>query len=239
MTNPVAQHTSQTQAARAAAEIELVRSAKAATSGTSTDFRSLLASSLSESRHDPLARNKRSSATGAYQFTERTWLDLVRRHGAELGMGDAAAKITVKDGAPTVANATQRATILALRGNSDLAGSLAARYFDENRAALGKSLGRKPSENEVRMAYLLGASGAGHLLKAAQDHPGVGVDKIVPGAVRANPTLFRNPGGAVKTAGEAVASLDRHFTAALQRVGAAASPQLSLLLANEVVGETA
>jgi hypothetical protein len=239
MTNPVARHTPRTLAASAAAQSELVRSAKAASSGTSTDFRSLLASSLSESRHDPLARNKRSSATGAYQFTERTWLDLVRRHGAELGIGDVAAKITVKDGAPTVANPTDRATILALRGNSDLAGGLAARYFDENRAALGKSLGRKPSENEVRMAYLLGAGGAGHLIKAAQARPGVGADTIVPGAVRANPTLFRDPGGAVKSAGEAVASLDRHFTAALQRVGAAASPQLSFVLANEVGGESA
>jgi hypothetical protein len=238
MTKPVVQLPTAVPTSRTAAQTELVRSAKAASSGTSTDFRSLLASSLSESRHDPLARNQRSSATGAYQFTERTWLDLVRRHGAGLGIGDAAAKITVKDGAPVVADAGDRATILALRGNSDLAGSLAARYFDENRAALGKSLGRKPSENEVRMAYLLGASGAGHLLKAAKDHPGVGVDKIVPGAVRANPTLFRNPGGAVKTAREAVASLDRHFTSALQRATSASGPRLSLLLGNEI-GETA
>ena len=56
--------------------------AKAAAAGTKTDFKSLLASSLSESRHDPTARNKRSTAAGAFQFTERTWLSLVQRHGA-------------------------------------------------------------------------------------------------------------------------------------------------------------
>jgi hypothetical protein len=239
MTKSVVHHAAQIQAARAPNQADLVRSAKAASSGTSTDFRSLLASSLSESHHNQHARNKRSSAAGAYQFTERTWLDLVRRHGAELGFGDAAAKITVKDGVPTVAEPGDRAVILALRSDSDLAGALAARYFDENRAALGKSLGRKPSENEVRMAYLLGASGASHLLKAAKEHPGIGADKIVPGAVRANPTLFRNPGGAVKTASEAVASLNHHFTAAMQRASSAARPQLSFLLANEVAGETA
>jgi hypothetical protein len=238
MTKPVTQHTIDLRAAPASAQSELVRSAKAASSGTSTDFRSLLASSLSESNHNAQARNKRSSATGAYQFTERTWLDLVRRHGAELGVGDAAAKITVKNGAPSVANPADRTAILALRSDSNLAGSLAARYFDENRTALGKSLGRKPSENEVRMAFLLGASGASHLLKAAQSEPGVAVDKIVPGAVRANPSLFRNPGGAVKTASEAVVSLDQHFTAALHRASTAAGSQLSsLLVANEVVGE--
>jgi hypothetical protein len=235
MTKPVTQHMTDLRTAHAAAQTELVRSAKAATSGTSTDFRSLLASSLSESNHNSQARNKRSSATGAYQFTERTWLDLVRRHGAELGVGDAASKITVKNGAPTVADPTDRASILALRGNSDLAGSLAARYFDENRAALGKSLSRKPSENEVRMAYLLGASGASHLLKAAQSQPSVAADKIVPGAVRANPSLFHNHNGTVKTAGEAVASLNQHFTTALHRASnSAGAPQLSMLLANEV-----
>jgi hypothetical protein len=239
MTKPVSPHSTEITAAGASAQSALVRSAKAASSGTATDFRSLLASSLSESRHDPLARNKRSTATGAYQFTERTWLDLVRRHGAELGVGDVAAQITVKNGTPTVADAGGRAAILALRSDSDLAGSLAARYFDENRSALGKSLGRRPSENEVRMAYLLGASGAAHLLKAAKDHPGIGSDKIVPGAVHANPTLFHNSAGAVKTAGEAVASLDRHFTTVLQRAITAAGPQLSFLLANEVAGETA
>jgi hypothetical protein len=222
-------------AAAAQLPVGVERAARNAASGTKTDFKSLLASSLSESRHNPLAHNKRSSAAGAYQFTERTWLDLVRRHGAELGVGDAASKITVKNGAPTVADPTDRASILALRGNSDLAGSLAARYFDENRAALGKSLSRKPSENEVRMAYLLGASGASHLLKAAQSQPRVAADKIVPGAVRANPSLFHNHDGTVKTAGEAVASLNQHFTTALHRASnAAGAPQLSMLLANEV-----
>lgn len=197
---------------------EVVRTAKTSAEGTSTDFRSLLASSLTESHHDPMAHNKRSSATGAFQFTERTWLDLVRRHGAELGEADAAAKITVEDGKPTVANPADRAAILALRSNSALAGSLAARYSDENRAHLGKILGHAPTENQVRMAYLLGASGAARLLKAASSEPNVTVDKLLPAAVRSNPTLFLQPGGGVKTASEAVASLERHFDNALHRV---------------------
>ena len=62
-----------------------VRLAKEASAGTGTDFRALLASSLQESHYQSTARNARSSAAGAYQFTERTWLDLMRRHGPELG----------------------------------------------------------------------------------------------------------------------------------------------------------
>src|SRR3954447_11300569 len=86
------------------------RAARNAAAGTKTDFKTLLASSLSESRHDPQAHNRRSSATGAFQFTERTWLDLVRRHGAALGQGDAAAKITVTNGKPGVADPADRAS---------------------------------------------------------------------------------------------------------------------------------
>ncbi len=197
------------------------RAAREAASGTKTDFKSLLASSLSESRHDPTAQNKRSSATGAFQFTERTWLDLVRRYGASLGQGDAAAKITVTNGKPSVTDPADRSAILALRSDSKFAGALAARYSDENRTALGKNLGRKVSENEVRIAYLLGATGAGRLLRAAQTQPGIAVDKIVPAAVRSNPTLFRQPNGTAKTASEAVASLTRHFDGEMTRIKSA------------------
>jgi hypothetical protein len=214
-------------AAAAQLPIGVERAARNAASGTKTDFKSLLASSLSESRHNPLAQNKRSSATGAYQFTERTWLDLVRRYGASLGQGDAAAKVTVKDGKPSVADPADRASILALRSDSTLAGALAARYSDENRAALGKSLGRKVNENEVRIAYLLGATGASRLLRAAHDHPGLGVDKVVPAAVRSNPGLFHQPNGAVKTAGEAVASLVRHFDGEMRQVKSAVGTRVS------------
>jgi len=206
---------------------DTVRVAKAATVGTKTDFKALLASSLQESHLDAGARNKHSSATGAYQFTERTWLDLMRRHGAALGQADLAARITLKDGEPIVADAGKRADILALRSDNALAGALAARYFEENRASLGHSLGRKPSDNEVRMAYLLGAHGATRLIKAAQTHPDLGADKVIGSAVRHNPGLFHNHDGTVTTARQAVASLNRHFEAAMARVKGALGREYS------------
>jgi hypothetical protein len=207
---------------------DTVRAAKEATSGTKTDFRSLLASSLQESHLDTTAKNKHSSATGAYQFTERTWLDLMRRHGAELGQADAAAEVTVKDGKPFVAGAEARENILALRSDASLAGGMAARYFEENRTSLGHSLGRKPSDNEVRMAYFLGAHGATRLIKAAHNHPDISADKIVASAVKHNPSLFHNRDGSVATAREAVASLNRHFDATMAKVKGALGRELSL-----------
>jgi hypothetical protein len=223
MSKPISHHT----APRLTLPEDAVRIAKASATGTKTDFKSLLASSLSESHHDPAARNKRSTAAGAYQFTERTWLSLLHRHGAQLGQAAAAAKITVEAGKPSVADPADRAALLALRSNTELAGSLAARYSDENRASLTRILGRKPSDNDVRIAYLLGASGAGRLLKAASAQPETPADKLVPAAVHSNPGLFLNAGGGVKTASEAVASLERHFNAALSRVNAAIGTKVS------------
>jgi len=214
---------------------DAVRTAKAAAAGTKTDFKSLLASSLSESRHDPNAHNKRSSAAGAYQFTERTWLALLHKYGGSLGQADAAGKIDIVAGKPTVADPADRTALLALRSDTQLAGSLAARYSDENRSYLAKALGRKPSENEVRIAYLLGANGATRLLKAASTAPDTAVDKLIPAAVRSNPGLFRDAGGGVKTAQQAVASLERHFDAALNRVkSAVGSTKLSEALPAEL-----
>jgi hypothetical protein len=204
-----------------------VSTAKAAAAGTKTDFKSLLASALSESRHNPNAHNTRSSAAGAFQFTERTWLGLLRKYGGSLGQADAAAKIAMVDGKPTVADPADRTALLALRSDTGLAGSLAARYSDENRTYLAKSLGRKPSENEVRMAYLLGGRGASRLLKAASTEPDITVDKLIPAAVHSNPGLFRAAGGGVKTAQQAVASLEHHFDAALGRVNAAVGTKVS------------
>ncbi len=79
----------------------------------------------------------------------------------------------------------------------------------------------------MRIAYLLGATGASRLLRAAHDHPAIGVDKVVPSAVRSNPGLFRQPNGAVKTAGEAVASLVRHFDGEMRQVKSAVGTRVS------------
>jgi hypothetical protein len=207
-----------------------VRLAKEAAAGTGTDFRALLASSLQESHYAPTARNSRSSAAGAYQFTERTWLDLMRRHGGELGQANLAAQISVKNGAPHVTDPGTRASILGLRSDTGLAGAMAAHYFEENRASLAHSLGRKPNADEVQMAYLLGPSGASRLINAAASHPGIAADKIVPAAVRHNPGLFREHGGKVKTAQEAVASLGRHFEAGRKSVEGAIGAHVSMLL---------
>ncbi len=79
----------------------------------------------------------------------------------------------------------------------------------------------------MRIAYLLGATGASRLLRAAHDHPGLAVDKVVPSAVRSNPGLFHQANGSVKTAGEAVASLVRHFDGEMRQVKSVVGTRVS------------
>ncbi len=214
-TRPAVAHAA-AQQARAAAFAATVRDAA---KGTGADFATILTKAAGESRFNPTAKNPKSTATGAFQFIERTWLDMVRRHGDSVGLGAEAAQIGVDaKGKPTVADPAARKAILDLRKDPRISATMAQRYAEENRQALRKSLHRDPSQNEVAMAFLLGASGAGRLLRTAQSDPDTPADQIIPGAVAANPTLFKKSDGTVRTAAEARDFLDRRFTAERQKV---------------------
>lgn len=68
---------------------------------------------IAESNGDPNAKNKRSSATGAAQFLDDTWLEAVRRHRRDLIQG------------------RSDKGVLDLRGNAELTRDIAARLVEE------------------------------------------------------------------------------------------------------------
>src|ERR1700741_2386764 len=87
-----------------------------ASANTGVDFAFLMAQAAKESGFNPDAKSKASSASGLYQFVEQTWLSVVRKHGAEYGLGDMADKIKVgQDGKLQVADQALRKQILDLR----------------------------------------------------------------------------------------------------------------------------
>jgi hypothetical protein len=169
-------------------------------------FQTLLAQASQESGLDVKARNPRSTATGPFQFIERTWLDMVRRHGAAYGLGDLAQAVTVKDGRPVVKDPETRKAILALREDPHLSAGMAARYLAEGRDALSRRLGRPVSETESRIAYVMGATGAARLIHAAERTPDRSAADLLPAAAKANRPLFYE-GRRELTAREAVARL--------------------------------
>jgi hypothetical protein len=117
-----------------------------------------------------------SSAVGIGQFTEGTWLDMIKRH------------------APEVAAGRSDKEVLALRTDprfSDLAINMVGKFRDENRTAL-KAAGVRDDSPAVYLAHFLGAGDAVKVLKAGGDAPLVGL--VQQRSIEANQGIFtRNP----------------------------------------------
>ncbi|AWB08304.1 lytic transglycosylase domain-containing protein (plasmid) [Azospirillum humicireducens] len=175
-------------------------------------FTAILAQATQESGLDSAAKNSRSSAAGPFQFLESTWLDLFRRHGAAYGQGDLASQIQVRNGVSSVKDPAVRRQILELRHDVDLSAGMAARYLAEGRDALEKRLGRRASESESRMAYVLGSGGAAKLIRAAESTPGAVAADLLPSAAKANHNLFHDrSSGRALSAAETVSRLTRRM----------------------------
>lgn len=161
---------------------------------TGVPFDYLLAQANSESRLDPNATSTRSSAMGLYQFTAGTWLEMVKKHGAEHGLGDYADAITKgTDGRWTVNDAQVKKEILEMRKDSRISALMAGEYAADNGKVLESKLGRKASPHDLYLAHFLGAGGAIKVLREV----GAGDDTataagILPEAAKANPEVFHH-----------------------------------------------
>lgn len=98
-----------------------------------------------ESGGNPNAKNPNSSASGLYQFTNKTWNNMVMRYGKQTGIG------------------------LGDKNNPQAQATMAALLAKDNIASLQASLGRTPTKGELYMAHVLGANGAQKLIKANPD----------------------------------------------------------------------
>ncbi len=154
-------------------------------------FAYLMTKASTESSFNPNAQARTSSASGLYQFIERTWLDMVDKHGAEYGLGDYANAITRKaDGTPTVANSAVRKQILDLRKDPRISALMAAEYAGENKQYLESRLNREVTDTDLYLAHFLGAGGATRFLKALEANPSARAASVLPDAAAANKGVF-------------------------------------------------
>ncbi len=164
---------------------------------TGVDFDYLLAQARVESGLDPDAAAPTSSARGLYQFTAGTWLDTVRKHGAEHGLGWAAEAL--KAGA----DPATRAAILDLRRDAGASAAMAAALASDNAKSLERRLGHAANATELYLAHFLGAGGAARFLEARAANPdGAASGAVLPAAARANAAVFTGKGGRARTLGE-------------------------------------
>ncbi len=162
-----------------------------ASSKTGVDFDYLLGQAKIESGLNARARSGTSSATGLYQFVEQSWLAVVKKHGAEHGLGWAADSIgQTAGGRFSVSDGATRSAILALRNDPDVASLMAAEHASDNKSALEGSLGRDANGTDLYMAHFLGIGGAKKFLSAMASNPGASAASLFPQAAGANRSIF-------------------------------------------------
>ncbi len=184
----------------AAAAGAVVESAvRLAASRTGIDFGYLIAQARLESGLNPQAQSRSSSAAGLYQFTNATWLETVRKHGAAHGLEWAASAL--KGGAAALSSDT-RAAILALRQDAQAAALMAAEFAADNRDALEAKLGHAVGSTELYLAHFLGSSGAARFLKANDSNAATSAAAVAPSAARANRSIFYASDGRARSVGE-------------------------------------
>jgi hypothetical protein len=154
-----------------------------AADATGVNFSLLVETARRESALNPNARAGTSTATGLFQFIESTWLDMVRRHGADHGLG--AEATALQNGA----NAQTRRDILALRSDPEISARMAGELARENATTLEARLGRSPNAGELYAAHVMGPNGAVRLIEAAQQGAPNAVS-LFPREAAANRGLF-------------------------------------------------
>jgi hypothetical protein len=189
-----------------------------ASAQSGVSFQYLLAKAAQESGFKTDAEAKTSTATGLFQFTRGTWLDVFKRHGAEHGFGELAERIIAGPGGRlTVFDKATERKILALREDPEASALFAAAYARDNASALSQSLNRELDAADLYLAHFLGPTGANQMLAAENSAPNVYAAHVVPEAARANRSVFFAESGAPRTVRDVLALIRGRFDTQMDR----------------------
>lgn len=165
-----------------------------------------------ESSLNPKAKAKTSSAAGLFQFTEQTWLKMIKDHGHEFGLHREAAQIAKEpSGRLSIRHPKAEKHVLNLRYNAEIASQMAAKLTQYNAESLRKGLGRAPSNGELYIAHFLGAGGAIKLIENTNQAPQQRADRNFASAARANKAIFYDKNGRARSHKEVYENLTQKF----------------------------
>lgn len=181
-----------------------------ASAKTGVDFAYLLEKADAESNFDAAAKAKTGSATGLFQFIEKTWLSMVKNYGHKYGLGEFAEKI---DARSRVSDKLLRREILDLRTDPEISSYMAAEFASENENYLKRHVGGEIGSTELYFAHFMGAGGAAAFLKEMKNNPMATAADIFPKEARANRGVFYDPKtGNPRTLKQVYDFFDRKFS---------------------------
>jgi hypothetical protein len=179
---------------------DILAALRQASAKTGSDFEYLLGTAMRESSLKTQAKSATSSATGLFQFIDQTWLGLVKRFGANHGLGQYSDAIRETDnGHYAVASADTKSAILALRKDPSVASLMAGEAATETKEGMEATLGRQVSCGELYAAHFLGQGNACRLIASNASDPSQRADLLFPQAAKANRGIFYNADGTAKT----------------------------------------
>ena len=144
-----------------------------------------------------------STAQGLFQFTKGTWLETLRKHGGDpgVGYGREAEEITLDaHGRPHVADPQRLQQLLDLRGNGQLNAFMGAAYRADNAKTFRDRFGRDPTQGEQYGLHMLGPGGEAALVRAGEANPGQNAAAVLPDAADSNRSVFYKHGQPVTVA---------------------------------------
>lgn len=150
----------------------------------------LMALADKESAFQPQIKAPTSSAKGLYQFIDRTWLDVVRRFGADHGLAAEASLIYGEKEKPIVDDLEARSRILLLRDDPYLSAVMAAEMLKKDAEEIGLKIGRTLNTTEMYLAHFLGIEDAARFIALREDKKPPTASEIFPAAARANVAIF-------------------------------------------------
>ncbi|MCJ2059164.1 transglycosylase SLT domain-containing protein [Methylobacterium sp. J-048] len=204
----------------------LVQTIVRAAQAVQTDPVLLMAVADKESSFVTAVQAKTSSATGLYQFIERTWLGVVRDFGPRYGLAKEAALVTADaNDRPVITDAADRARVLELRRDPYLSALMAGEMLKRDAGRIAQRIGRDLTLGEVYLAHFLGADDAGEFLANVVNKPAAAAAGLLPGPARANRSIFFAAGRFVgrgrhrKPASLSVAQVHEKFEAMMSTRG--------------------
>ncbi|CAO4176435.1 transglycosylase SLT domain-containing protein [Methylorubrum aminovorans] len=151
---------------------------------TSMDPVLLMAIADKESSFATEVQAQTSSATGLFQFIEKTWLGVVRDFGTTYGLEREAQLLA------GALPAAERTRILALRRDAYLSAVFAAEMLKRDGERIGRRLGRPLTGGETYLVHFLGPDGAERLIARAAAEPNAAAAELLPKPAEANRPIF-------------------------------------------------